>query len=104
MLVKVRKRESSLSSLTQPAKKRLRYPLPSFASGMKSTDETQNKRKPSVKPSFACAPPAHNPHEQSKGTFLVWWEFRHAISINVNASHVAKSLYATLRVYSKIEI
>lgn len=54
-----------------------------------------------VKP---IAPPAHNPHQHSQGTFGAWWEFRHAILINVNASRVAKSLYTTLRAYSKIEI
>lgn len=104
MLSKVRKHELSLSSLTRPANKRLQYSLPPFTSGTKSTIETQNKSKLPVKPSFACAPPAHNRHQQSKGTFLVWWEFRHTILINVNASRVAKSLYATSRVYSKIEI
>lgn len=45
-----------------------------------------------------------NSNPQSKGTFLVRWEFRHVILINVNASRVSKSLYTTLRVYSKTEI
>lgn len=82
---------------------RLRYSLPPFISGMKSRIPILRKRKPVVKP-IACAPPAHNPHQQSHGTFGVRWEFKHAILINVNASRVAKSLYTTLRAYSKIEI
>lgn len=93
----------SLTSLTQPVNKGLQYSLPPFISGMKSRIAIQNKRKPVVKPT-ACEPPAHNPHQQSQGTFGVWWEFRHTILINVNASCAAKSLYTTLRAYSKIEI
>lgn len=57
MQIKVRKHELSLSSVTQPVNKGLQYSLPSFISGMKSTNMTEHKRKQLVKWSFAYAPP-----------------------------------------------
>lgn len=104
-LIKERKHELPLSTVTLPVNKGLSVFPAIFYFRYGEHKRAWEQKEAAGEVIFCiCTPSTHNSSPQSKGTFLAWWKFRHMILINVNASRVAKSLYTTLGVYSKIEI